>query len=87
MEPSDHELQFFMNFSLGMKAYYKNAYLKTVSYFAKLVRLKLNKKLKMNYLRKADEVCHRVSVELKEEGEGKTTARCRFLADQIKKML
>lgn len=87
MEPSDHELQFFMNFSLGMKAYYKNAYSKAMSFFAKLVHLRLNKKLKRDYLRKAEEVCHRVSSELKEEGEVKTTARCRFLADQIKKML
>jgi tetratricopeptide (TPR) repeat protein len=87
MEPSDHELQFFMNFSLGMKAYYRNAYSKTMSFFAKLIHLRLNKKLKRDYLRKADEVCHRVSSELKEEGERKTTARCRFLADQIKKML
>ena len=87
LEPFDHELQFFMNFSLGMKAYYKNAYSRTMAYFAKLVRLKLNKKLKRDYLRKAEEVCHKVSLELKEEGEGKTTARCRFLADQIKKML
>lgn len=87
MDPSDHELQFFMNFSLGMKAYYKNAYSKAMSYFAKLVHLRLNKRLKRDYLRKAEEVCHRVSSELKEEGEVKTTARCRFLADQIKKML
>jgi len=87
MEPSDHELQFFLNFSLGMKAYYKNAYSKTMSYFAKLVPLRLNRKLKRDYLRKAEEVCHRVSSELREEEEVKTTARCRFLADQIKKML
>jgi tetratricopeptide (TPR) repeat protein len=87
MEPSDHELQFFINFSLGMKAYYENAYSKTVSFFAKLVHLRLNKKLKRDYLRKAEEICHRVSSELKEEAEVKATARCRFLADQIKKML
>jgi tetratricopeptide (TPR) repeat protein len=87
MEPSDQELQFFVNFSLGMKAYYKNAYSKTMSSFAKLIHLRLNKKLKRDYLRKAEEVCHRVSSELKEEGEVKTTVRCRFLADQIKKML
>jgi hypothetical protein len=76
-----------MNFSLGMKAYYKNAYSKTMSYFAELVHLKLNKKLKKDYLRKAEEVCHRISSELKEEGKVKTIARCRFLADEIKKML
>jgi tetratricopeptide (TPR) repeat protein len=87
MEPSDHELQFFMNFSLGMKAYYKNSYLKTMSLFSKLIHLRLNKKLKRDYLRKAEEICHRVSSELKGEGEVSTTARCRFLADQIKKML
>jgi tetratricopeptide (TPR) repeat protein len=87
MEPSNHGLKFFMNFSLGMKAYYKNAYSKTMSYFAELVHLKLNKKLKKDYLRKAEEVCHRISSELKEEGKVKTIARCRFLADEIKKML
>ncbi len=87
MDPSDQELQFFMNFSLGMEAYYKNAYSKTTSSFAKLVPLKLNKKLKRDYLRKAEEVCHRVSSELKEEGKPKAVVRCRFLADQIKKML
>ena len=87
MEPDNHELQFFMNFSLGMKAYYRNAYSKTMSYFAKLVHLRLNKRLKRDYLRKAEEVCHGISSELKEEGEVKTTARWQLLADQIKKML
>jgi tetratricopeptide (TPR) repeat protein len=87
IDPSDHELQFFMNFCLGMKAYYKNAYSKITSFFAKLVHLKLSKKLKRDYLRKAEEVCHRVSSELKEEGKVRTTAKCRFLADEIKKML
>jgi tetratricopeptide (TPR) repeat protein len=87
MEPSDHELQFFVNFSLGMKAYYRNAYSKTLSLFAKLIHLSLNRKLKRDYLRKAEEVCHRISSELKGDGEIRTTARCQFLADQIKKML
>jgi tetratricopeptide (TPR) repeat protein len=87
MDPSDPELQFFMNFSLGMKAYYKNAYPKTMSFFEKLISLKINKKLKKDYLRKAEEVCHRVSLELKEEGKVRTTTRCRFLADEIRKML
>ena len=87
VDPSDHELQFLMNFSLGMKAYYENAYSKTMSFFAKLVPLKLNKKLKRDHLKKAEEVCHRVTSELKGEGKVKTTARCRFLADEIKKML
>ena len=85
MEPSNHELQFFLNFSLGMNAYYQNAYSKAMSHFRKLVRLRLGMKLKKEYLRKAEEVCHKISVELKEEKGVKASAKCRFLADQIKK--
>jgi tetratricopeptide (TPR) repeat protein len=87
MEPSNYELQFFMYFSLGMKAYYKNAYSKAMSYFAKLVLFKLNRRLKKEYLRRAEEICHKISSELREDENIKTSARCRFLADQIKKML
>ena len=87
MEPSNHQLQFFLNFSRGMNAYYQNAYSKALSYFAKLVPLRLNKKLKKEYLRRAEEVCHKMSSELREEKGLKSTVRCRFLADQIKKML
>ncbi len=87
MEPSNHELQFFANFSLGMKAYYKNAYSEAMSYFEKLVRLRLDRRLKKEYLRRAEEVCHRISSELRDDEDVKATARCRYLADQIKKML
>ena len=87
MEPSNHELQFFTNFSLGMKAYYKNTYPKTMSYFAKLLRLRLDRRLKKEYLKKAEEVCHKISSEMREDEDVKATTRCRFLADQIKKML
>ena len=85
MEPSNRELQFFLNFSFGMNAYYQNAYSKALSYFTKLVRLRLNTKLKKEYLRKAEEVCHNISAELREEKRVKASAKCRFLADQIKK--
>jgi tetratricopeptide (TPR) repeat protein len=87
MEPSNHELEFFTNFSLGMKAYYKNGYAKTMSYFAKLFRLRLDRRLKKEYLRRAEEVCHKISSEMREDEDVKATARCRLLADQIKKML
>jgi tetratricopeptide (TPR) repeat protein len=87
MEPSNHELQFFLHFSRGMNAYYQNAYSKALSHFAKLVPLRLNKRLKKEHLRKAEEVCHKMSSELREEKGVKSTVRCRFLADQIKKML
>jgi hypothetical protein len=87
MESSNHELQFFLNLSLGMNAYYQNAYSKALSHFTKLVPLRLNKKLKKEYLRKVEEVCHKMSSELKEEKGQKNTLRSRFLAEQIKKML
>ena len=87
MEPNNHELQFFLNFSLAMNNYYQNAYSKALSHFTKLVHLRLNKKLKKEHLRKAEEICHKMSYELKDEKGLKSTAKCRFLADQIKKML
>jgi hypothetical protein len=87
MEPLSHELQFFLNFSLGMNAYYRNAYSKALSCFAKLVPLRLNGKLKKGYLKRAEEVCHKITSEIREETGVKTAAKCRFLADQIKKML
>jgi len=85
MDPLNHELQFFLNFSLGMNAYYQNAYSKALSYFVRLVRPRLNRKLKREYLRKAEEVCHRISSELREENRVKASAKCRLLAGQIKK--
>jgi tetratricopeptide (TPR) repeat protein len=87
MDPLNHELQFFLNFSLGMNAYYQNAYSKALSYFAKLVHLRLSRKLKREYLKKAEDVCYRISSELRDEKKVRTTARCRFLADEIRKML
>ena len=81
MEPLSHELQFFLNFSLGMNAYYQNAYAKALPYFSKLVRLRLNRKLKKEYLKKAEEVCHKITSELIEgkraENHGKMSIPCR----------
>lgn len=87
MERLNNELRFFLFYSLGMNAYYQNAYSKALSHFSKLVRLRLNWKSKKEYLRKAEEVCHKITSELKEEKRLKTTAKCRLLADQIRKML
>jgi hypothetical protein len=62
-------------------------YSKALSYFSRLVPLRLNKKVKREYLRRAEEVCHKMSSELREEKGLKSAVRCRFLAEQIKKML
>lgn len=84
MNPRNHNLQFLLNFSLGMHEYYRNAYPKSLSYFAKLIPLKLNGKLKKEYLKKVEEISNKICSELKEEGpEGARKARS--LADRIRK--
>jgi hypothetical protein len=70
-----------------MGAYYKNAYSRALAYFAKLVPLRADKKLKKEYLKKAEEACYRISSELGEEKRKKASAQCQLLATQIKKML
>ena len=87
MAPRNPDLQFFLNFSLGMNAYYENAYPKALSHFARLARPGTNPKMKKEYLRKAEEICRKILSELKEEKKPRTASKCRFLADQIKKML
>ena len=87
IDPRHPDLQFLLNFSLGMNAYYNNLYSKALSYFAKMIHPKSNVKGKKEYLRKVEEICQKVSSELK-EGKGLRGARkASFLADQIKKML
>ena len=87
MDSHHRDLQFLLNFSLGMNAYYNNLYSKALSHFAKLIHLKSNVKGEKEYLSKVEEVCRKVSSELK-EGKGLKGARkASSLADQIKKML
>jgi hypothetical protein len=86
MDPHHEDLQFLLNFSLGMNEYYKNAYSKSLSYFSRLTRGKFDGKLKREYLRKAEEVCKKISSDLKEEEKGLKAAReAGSLADQIRK--
>jgi tetratricopeptide (TPR) repeat protein len=87
MDAHRREFQFLINFSLGMNAYYNNLYSKALSHFRKLIRLRSNVKGKKEYLREAEEICRKVSYELK-EGKGlKDSRKASSLADQIKKML
>ncbi len=85
MDPRRHDLRFFLNFSLGMNDYYKNAYLESLSYFTKLISLKLNGKLKREYLKKVEEVCNKIYSELKEEKGLKAANKASSLADRIRK--
>ncbi len=85
MDPHNHHLRFLVNFSLGMNEYYKNAYSKSLSYFSKLIPLKLDGKLKKEYLRKVEEVCSKTFSELKEERGLRATRRARSLVDRVRK--
>ena len=107
IEPRHPELQFLLNFSLGMNAYYNNTYQKALSHFGKLMHLRSNPKVepplafihglkargflrrrvKNEYLEKAGEVCHKISLELKDEQRLKGASKALSLAEQIRKML
>jgi tetratricopeptide (TPR) repeat protein len=87
INPYDHDIQFLLNFSLGMNAYYTNAYPKTFSHFTKLLALRPDEKQKKDHLRKAEDVCHKISLELKEERGSEEAAAARSIADRIRKML
>ena len=81
------DLRFLLNFSLGMKAYYSSLYSKTLSYFTELIRRKSNLKGEKEYLRKAEEVCHKIASELEEGRKLKRAGEANRLANRIKKML
>ena len=85
MAPHDGDLQFLLNFSLGMNMYYKNAYSRSLSYFSKLARAKLDGKPKKEYLRKVEEVCKKISSDLKEEKGLNAAREANSLADRIRK--
>jgi hypothetical protein len=79
------DLRFLLNFSLGMNAYYRNAYRRSLSYFTKLIPLRLNGKLEKEYLKKVEEVCNKICAELKEEKGDKAAHKAVSLADRIRK--
>jgi hypothetical protein len=83
--PHKKDLRFLLNFSLGMNAYYRNAYRRSLSYFTKLIPFRLNGKLKKEYLKKVEEVCNKICSELKEEKGHKAAHKAVSLADRITK--
>ena len=85
MDPHHEGLRSLTNFSLGMNEYYKNAYSKSLSYFSKLARAKLDGKLHKEYLRKAEEVCKKIASDLKEEKGLKAAREAGSLADRFRK--
>jgi tetratricopeptide (TPR) repeat protein len=85
MNPRNRDLQFLLNFSLGMNEYYRNAYPKSLSHFAKLILPKSDGKWKKEYWKKVEEVCNKICSELKEEKGMKGARKAGSLADRIRK--
>jgi hypothetical protein len=87
IDSSTPGLQFLLNFSLGMNAYYNNAYPQALYYLEKMIHYRSNTKARKEYLGKTEEVCRKIYQELKEERRLKIARKARLIADRIKKML
>ncbi len=87
LDSRSNNLQFLLNFSLGMNAYYNNTYSKALSYFRKLIHPQSSVIGRKEYLKKAEEVCQKMALELSEGKGVMGTRKATSLADRIKKML
>ena len=85
MDPKNRPLQFFKNFSDGMDAYYKNDSMKSLAHFSRLAQSGMKIRGRREHLRKAEEACRKISLELKEENRLKSSRKASALADQLKK--
>jgi tetratricopeptide (TPR) repeat protein len=87
LNPHHNGFHFLLHFSRGMNDYYKNDYSKALSCWEKLISPSLRKYFKKHHARKLLEICHKIALELKDEGTPRLAQRVQSLADQIKKML
>ena len=87
MAPYRSDLSFLLDFSLGMDAYYNDANSKALAHFEKLPSVWPKDEVPFEYLRKVEQTCDRICVELKEEKRRKTFLLACSIADEIKKML
>jgi hypothetical protein len=85
IDPQNVQLQFLLNFSLAMKAYLENSYPQALSSSAKLVVSKEKARWQREYLKKAEEVCRKISLEMEEENRLKMAKKAAWIADQLKK--
>jgi tetratricopeptide (TPR) repeat protein len=85
MDPKNRPLQFFKNFSDAMDAYYKNDSMKSLAHFSRLAQSRMKIKGRRKHLRKAEDACRKISLELKEENRLKSSRKASTLADQLKK--
>jgi tetratricopeptide (TPR) repeat protein len=83
--PRSKSLRSLLNFSLGMDAYYKNAYTRSLFYFEKLNSSDMRKTLKSKYVKRAGEVCLKISSDLRVENQTRGAKRAGSLAQKLGK--
>ncbi|OGP53322.1 MAG: hypothetical protein A2162_09615 [Deltaproteobacteria bacterium RBG_13_52_11b] len=87
LDPHHNDTFLLHSLSRGMSAYYQNSYPKALSCFGKLTALKWSLKATREQLQRVEEVCRKISVEMKEEKGVRGARRADSLAEQIGKML
>ncbi len=85
MDPKNPFTQFLLYFSAGMEVYYRNQYARALSYFSRLASPPQRIKGAKEFLKKAEETCHRIASELKDENRTKGMRRASGVADQLKR--
>ena len=84
-DPENPHIRFFLHFSAGMEAYYKSRYAKALSHFSRLASCRREIRGRKEALRKAEEACHKIVAELKEDKKTSGMRRASLVADQLKK--
>jgi hypothetical protein len=67
-----------------MNAYYNNTYSKALSHFWKLLRPRSKWKIKKEMMKKAEDICLKISIELEEDAP-EESRKASLLAERIKK--
>jgi tetratricopeptide (TPR) repeat protein len=87
LDPDHNDILLLFNLSRGMSAYYLNDYSRALSYFGRLLSLHWSSKETKEALSSVEEVCRKISSEMKEGRGLRGAKRADSLADRIRKML
>lgn len=85
MDSESPLIQLLLHFSRGMEAYYKNRYAKALSHFSRLASSPQGIRGRKEYMKKAEEACHKIVSELKDDKKTRGMRRASSVADRLKK--
>jgi tetratricopeptide (TPR) repeat protein len=85
MDPENRLIRFFLHFTAGMEAYYKSRYAKALLHFSRLALSSREIRGRKEALRKAEDACHKIVAEMKEEKKTRGMEKASLVADQLKK--